>query len=98
MPEAPSGEAHVWAGEHADINLITALPRATAAGLQVKTDDGWLDAVAPHGSVIINTGMMLEVLSNGVIPPGIHRVVADGISPEQAVDEAIARVKQILSE
>ncbi len=28
----------------------------------------------------------------------IHRVAADGISPEQAVDEAIARVKQILAE
>jgi multiple sugar transport system substrate-binding protein len=28
----------------------------------------------------------------------IHRVVAEGISPEQAVDEAIARIKQILSE
>jgi multiple sugar transport system substrate-binding protein len=28
----------------------------------------------------------------------IHRVVADGISPEQAVDEAITRIKQILSE
>ena len=28
----------------------------------------------------------------------IHRVVADGITPEQAVDEAIARIKQILSE
>ena len=28
----------------------------------------------------------------------IHRVAADGISPEQAVDEAIARIKQILSE
>jgi multiple sugar transport system substrate-binding protein len=27
----------------------------------------------------------------------IHRVAADGISPEQAVDEAIARIKQILS-
>jgi multiple sugar transport system substrate-binding protein len=26
----------------------------------------------------------------------VHRVVADGISPEQAVDEAIARIKQIL--
>jgi isopenicillin N synthase-like dioxygenase len=77
MPEAPSGGAHVWAGEHADINLITALPRATAPGLQVKTDDGWVDAVAPEGSVIINTGMMLEVLSNGVIPPGVHRVVSD---------------------
>ncbi|MGH6905132.1 MAG: hypothetical protein ACREIR_20615 [Geminicoccaceae bacterium] len=28
----------------------------------------------------------------------IHRVTADGISPKQAVDEAIARIKQILSE
>ena len=28
----------------------------------------------------------------------IHRVVAEGISPEQAVDEAIARIKEILSE
>jgi multiple sugar transport system substrate-binding protein len=28
----------------------------------------------------------------------VHRVVAEGISPEQAVDETIARIKQILSE
>jgi multiple sugar transport system substrate-binding protein len=28
----------------------------------------------------------------------IQRVAAEGISPEQAVDEAIARIKQILSE
>ena len=28
----------------------------------------------------------------------VHRVAAEGISPEQAVDEAIARIKQILSE
>ena len=28
----------------------------------------------------------------------IHRVAAEGISPEQAVDEAIARIKQILAE
>jgi hypothetical protein len=28
----------------------------------------------------------------------IHRVVTEGISPEQAVDEAIARIKEILSE
>jgi multiple sugar transport system substrate-binding protein len=28
----------------------------------------------------------------------VHRVVADGLSPEQAVDDAIVRIKQILSE
>ena len=73
-PDAP----HVWAGEHADINLITALPRATAPGLQVKLkdEDRWIDAVAPEGGAIINTGLMLEVITNGVIAPGVHRVVA----------------------
>jgi isopenicillin N synthase-like dioxygenase len=75
MVEAP-GELHVWAAEHGDINLITALPRATAPGLQVRTVDGWVDAVAPDGYAVINTGIMLERLSNGVIPTGMHRVVA----------------------
>ena len=28
----------------------------------------------------------------------VHRVAAEGVSPEQAVDEAIARIKQILAE
>ncbi len=68
---------HVWAAEHGDINLITALPRATAAGLQVKVDDGWVDAAPPDGAAIINTGIMLERLTNGIIPIGWHRVVAE---------------------
>lgn len=82
MEQSPGGE-HVWAGEHADINLITALPRATARGLQVRVDDGWIDAVPPEDGVIINTGIMLEHFTNGVIPSGRHRVVAD---PDQTGD------------
>jgi isopenicillin N synthase-like dioxygenase len=69
-------DGHVWAGAHGDINLITALPRATAPGLQVLVDEQWVDAVAPEGQVIINTGIMLERLTNGRIPIGWHRVVA----------------------
>jgi len=76
----PMGEmaspGHEWAGAHGDIDLITALPRATAPGLQVKVDDDWVDAVAPDDGVIINTGIMLERLTNGRIPIGWHRVVA----------------------
>ncbi len=75
MTSAPD-QRHVWAGSHADINLITALPRATAPGLQVETEHGWVDARPPPGQAIVNTGMMLEHISNGVIPAGIHRVVA----------------------
>ena len=67
---------HEWAAAHGDINLITALPRATAPGLQVKVDDDWVDAVAPDDGVIVNTGIMLERLTNGRIPIGWHRVVA----------------------
>ena len=33
-----------------------------------------------------------------VWPKAVHRVVTEGITPEQAVDEAIARIKEILSE
>jgi isopenicillin N synthase-like dioxygenase len=80
MAEAP-GEVHVWAAEHGDINLITALPRATAPGLQVHTVDGWVDAIAPDGYAVINTGIMLERLSNGIIPTGRHRVVAASGQP-----------------
>jgi isopenicillin N synthase-like dioxygenase len=69
-------QGHVWAGEHGDINLITALPRATAPGLQVKVGDDWEDAIPPDDAVIVNTGIMLERLTNGVIPIGWHRVVA----------------------
>ena len=67
---------HVWAAAHADINLITALPRSTAPGLQVSVNEEWVDAVPPDGGVIINTGLMLERLTNGTIPSGWHRVVA----------------------
>jgi multiple sugar transport system substrate-binding protein len=38
------------------------------------------------------------VFQENVWPKAIHRVVTEGITPEQAVDEAIARIKQILSE
>jgi isopenicillin N synthase-like dioxygenase len=67
---------HVWAADHGDINLITALPRSTAPGLQVKVGDDWVDAIPPDDGVIINTGIMLERLTNGRIPIGWHRVVA----------------------
>lgn len=76
MAHAP-GSQHVWAGAHDDINLITALPRATAKGLQVSVDGAWVDVEPPAGHMIINTGLMLERLTNGVIGAGTHRVVSD---------------------
>jgi hypothetical protein len=39
-----------------------------------------------------------RIWDENVWPRAVHRVAAEGISPEQAVDEAIARIKEILSE
>ncbi len=85
MSSAPDGGAqgHVWADEHADINLITALPRATARGLQVRIEGDWVDAAPPPNHVIINSGIMLEHITNGTVPAGWHRVMAD---PTQSAD------------
>jgi hypothetical protein len=38
------------------------------------------------------------VLAERVWAKAVHRIAAAGWSPERAVDEAIARVKQILSD
>jgi multiple sugar transport system substrate-binding protein len=41
---------------------------------------------------------LTRVFQDHVWEKAVHRVAAEGVSPEQAVDEAIARIKQILSE
>jgi isopenicillin N synthase-like dioxygenase len=82
MSAAPSRE-HVWADAHNDINLITALPRASARGLQLRVGDDWVDVVPPDGHVVINSGIMLERISNGRIRAGVHRVVGDDTAPSQ---------------
>ena len=77
----PMGEVgddgHVWAAEHGDINLITALCRVPPprASRSRSTTTGSTPSL-PQGQVIINTGIMLERLTNGRIPIGWHRVVA----------------------
>ncbi|MFE9251269.1 isopenicillin N synthase family dioxygenase [Streptomyces sp. NPDC007088] len=75
MDQAPS-ERHVWAVEHQDFDLITALPRATAGGLEVLVDGEWVAVEAPPGHAVVNVGMVLDRLTNGLARAAVHRVVA----------------------
>ena len=88
MAESPPG-GHVWAAAHADINLITVLPRATGPGLEVCVGGQWHAVVPTNDRLIINTGLMLERLSNGRLPSGWHRVIA----PAGAQGERISVVQ-----
>ncbi|MFD3698160.1 isopenicillin N synthase family dioxygenase [Streptomyces sp. NPDC058646] len=79
MAQAPSAD-HIWMVEHQDFDLITALPRATAAGLEVRMDGEWTPVVVPEGYAVLNVGMVLERLTGGLARAALHRVVA---SPDQ---------------
>ena len=66
----------VRAAAHGDINLITLLMGASAAGLEVQTKQGeWIPVTALPEQLVINVGDMLERLTNNKLRSTIHRVV-----------------------
>ncbi len=66
----------IRAAAHEDINLLTVLPAANEPGLQVKDKHGnWLDVPCDFGTLVINTGDMLQEASGGYYPSTTHRVV-----------------------
>jgi len=65
----------VRAAAHGDINLITLLMGANAAGLQAQTLEGeWLDVNPGPNEIVINIGDMLARLTNNLLRSTIHRV------------------------
>ena len=93
--------------DFADERMLPAMPRLRDAPF-------WLDLSDPHrmaAAMQIQSRPMQynyatvsgdwrydRIGQEGVWEKAVHRVAAEGISPEQAVDDATARIKQILSE
>ncbi len=70
-PDVPN----VRAGAHEDINLITLLVGASAAGLEVRSHNGeWVPFTAEADTIVVNIGDMLQRLTNHVYPSTTHRV------------------------
>lgn len=66
----------VRAAAHEDINFITILVAAKGAGLELLDRDGsWLPVETAPRNLIVDSGDMLQRLTNGVIPSTTHRVV-----------------------
>lgn len=76
--------ASVRAAAHEDINLITLLCEATSGGLELLQRDGsWRPVHALHGQIIVDSGDMLQALSNGWFKATTHRVVNPDDSRDQ---------------
>jgi isopenicillin N synthase-like dioxygenase len=77
---------NVRAGQHEDINFITLLVGASAAGLEVLSrQNQWVPITSIPGAIVCNVGDMLQRLTNHVFPSTTHRVV----NPK---DAALARL------
>ena len=73
MSPPPEG---LRAAPHEDINLITLLCAATAPGLEILTQRGeWLPVQANPNQVVVDTGDMLQNLTNGLLKSTTHRVI-----------------------
>lgn len=69
---------------HEDINLITLLCEATTPGLELLQLNGkWLPVQPIPGQIIVDTGDMLQALSNGLLKSTTHRVVNPTSSRER---------------
>ena len=73
----------VRAAAHEDINLITVLCSATDSGLQaLDINNNWYEVPCDPGVIIVNTGDMLQMASNGYYPSTTHRVINPDIGNE----------------
>lgn len=78
IPESAGspGSGPIRAGAHEDINLITLLPAATMPGLQVRDlNQQWHDVPCDPGTIVVNSGDMLQLATQGYYPSTTHRVI-----------------------
>jgi len=66
----------VRSAAHEDINFMTIMVAAKGAGLELlDRDGGWLPVETEPTNLIVDSGDMLQRLTNGVIPATTHRVI-----------------------
>jgi isopenicillin N synthase-like dioxygenase len=76
--------ASIRAAAHEDINLITLLCEATTGGLELLERNGtWRPIHALKGQIVVDSGDMLQNISNGYFRSTTHRVVNPDNSRER---------------
>ncbi len=76
--ESPSA---IRAAAHEDINLLTVLVAGSQPGLQVMDMEGnWHDVSCDRNTIVVNSGDMLKMASNGYYPSTTHQVVNPDLS------------------
>lgn len=84
-------ELTIGLGRHSDVSTVTVLLQDSIGGLYVRGNDGesWIDIPPIDGSLLINVGDALQILSNGRYKSVEHCAVANGIKNSISVPNFI---------
>ncbi|XP_074322329.1 feruloyl CoA ortho-hydroxylase F6H1-3-like, partial [Apium graveolens] len=79
-PICPNPELTVGVGRHSDVSPLTFLLQDNIGGLFFRKmeTDSWIHVPPVNGSIVINVGDALQIMSNGKYKSVEHRVAANG--------------------
>ncbi|CAL1396427.1 unnamed protein product [Linum trigynum] len=84
-PACPQPELTLGASKHQDNDFITVLLQDEIGGLQVLHQDCWVDVPPLPGSLVVNIGDLLQLISNDKFVSMEHRVVSKKVGPRVSV-------------
>ncbi|XP_016169437.1 gibberellin 3-beta-dioxygenase 1-like [Arachis ipaensis] len=77
-PTCPDPDRAMGLAPHTDSTLLTILYQNNISGLQVHREStGWVTVPPIPGALVVNVGDLFHILSNGLYPSVLHRVLVN---------------------
>lgn len=76
-PPCPEPQFTMGTTRHSDPDFLTILLQDHIGGLQVFSPHGWVEVSPVPGSLVVNIGDLLQLISNDRFKSAVHRVLAN---------------------
>ncbi|XP_047056126.1 2'-deoxymugineic-acid 2'-dioxygenase-like [Lolium rigidum] len=88
-PRCPDPSLTMGIRPHSDRHLLTILSQGEVSGLQAKHRGRWIRVQPIHNAFVINFGLQMEIVTNGLLPSVEHRAVTNSAKARMSVASLI---------